>query len=77
MVHPHDVARRIFWGQSQPDLAIAGQLHIRYGLFGHDLEKGVIIRARIRGLWISGRDIAVLTPVALRDFLETPPPLGP
>lgn len=77
MVHPHDVARRIFWGQSQPDLASAGQLHIRYGLFGHDLEKGVIIRARIRGLWISGRDIAVLPPVALRDFLETPPPLGP
>ncbi|MGA2700513.1 MAG: hypothetical protein ABSH35_05385 [Isosphaeraceae bacterium] len=77
MVHPHDVARRIFWGQGKPDLAITGQLPIRYGLFGHDLEKGVVIRARIRGLWISGRDIAVLPPVALRDFVETPPPLGP
>ena len=77
MVHPQDVARRIFWGQGQPDSASAGQLQIRYGLFGHDLEKGVIIRARIRGLWISARDIAVLAPVALLDFVETPPSLGP
>ncbi len=77
MVHPHDVARRIFLGQSPADPAIAGGLHIRYALFGHDLEKGVIIRARIRGLWISGDDIAVVTPVAARDFLETPLPLGP
>jgi len=77
MAHPHDVARRIFWGQGQPDSASAGQLQIRYGLFGHDLEKGVIIRARIRGLWISWRDIAVLPPVAVLDFVATPPPLGP
>ncbi len=77
MVHPHDVARRIIWQQGQPDTAVAGQLHIRYGLFGHDLEKGVVIRARIRGLWISGRDIAKLRSMVLRDFVESPPPLGP
>jgi len=77
MAHPHDVARRVFWGQRPPDTASTGELHIGYGLFGHDLEKGVVIRARIRGLWISGRDMAVLPPVALREFVAMPPPLGP
>ena len=77
MVQPDDVARRIYRGQSPPELSSAGQLTIHYGLFGHDLEKGVIIRARIRGLWISRNDVATVPPVAVRDFLETPPPLGP
>jgi len=77
MVHPQDVARRILRRQGQPDPAVAGELDIRYGLFGHDIEKGVVIRARLRGLWISRQDIADMPPVALRDFVATPPPLGP
>ncbi len=77
MVHAHDVARRMLQCQGQPDSAVAGQLYICYGLFGHDLEKGVVIRARIRGLWISGQDMAVPPEVALGDFVATPPPLGP
>ncbi len=77
MVHPHDVARRIFRGQRQPDPAGAGQSVIRYGLFGHDLEKGVVVRARLRGLWFSGADTVELPAAALRDFMASPLPLGP
>jgi hypothetical protein len=77
LVHPRDVARRIFQGHSPEDQAVSGRFHIRYALFGHDLEKGVVIRARVRGLWISGDDIAAVLPVAARVFLETPLPLGP
>jgi hypothetical protein len=77
MAHPHDVARRISRGQAQPGVAAGGPLDISYGLFGHDLEKGVVIRARIRGLWVLGSDVTVVPEIALRDFLETPPPLGP
>src|SRR5208337_4654710 len=34
MVHPHDVARRVFLGQRQLDPATVGKLDVRYGLFG-------------------------------------------
>jgi hypothetical protein len=77
LAHPRDVARKIFQGLSPVDQDAAGRFHVRYALIGHDLEKGVVIRARIRGLWISGDDIAAALPLAARDFLEAPLPLGP
>ena len=49
---------------------------MRYGLFGHDLEKGVIVRGRLRGLWIPCGDFDEMSREAFREFLETPPPLG-
>ena len=69
MVHPDDVARRIRQDSR-------GYLSVRYALFGYDLERGVVLRARFRGLFF---------PVALPDadreaeertrFLSEPPPL--
>ncbi|MGC8638880.1 MAG: hypothetical protein ACP5XB_03250 [Isosphaeraceae bacterium] len=73
LAHPHDVARRIIEGQMP---VASGDLSIRYGLFGYDLEKGVIVRGRLRGLWVP-RDMAdELSLQAFHDFLELPPPLG-
>lgn len=45
LAHADDVSRRIHEGK----LPFATT---RYGLFGHDLEKGVVLRARLRGLWL-------------------------
>jgi hypothetical protein len=77
LAHPDDVARRIVEGDHQIGPITRPGLSIRYGLFGHDLEKGVIVRGRLRGLWISRSDADDLPHRAVRAFLETPPPLGP
>ena len=67
-VHPQDATRRL-------SLGLPPIHSTRYGLFGYDLEKGVVLRARLRGLWLTG-----VTPrgVALdryEAFLAEPPPL--
>ena len=51
MVPLGDVARRITEGGT---ISRVGHT-TRYGLFGHDLEKGVVIRARLRGLWTDSK----------------------
>lgn len=68
MVHPDDGARRIHEGRL-PFTAT------RYGLFGHDLERGVVLRARLRGIWLP-KDVA-FTEAERRfaAFLAEPPPL--
>jgi hypothetical protein len=76
LAHPYDVARRIVEGGDPTTPADDQALSIRYGLFGHDLEKGVILRGRLRGLWISKDEAAWLPAVAIREFLDRPPPLG-
>jgi hypothetical protein len=73
MVHPHDVSRRIVQSRSR-DLHCPGS--VRYGFFGHDLEKGVILRGRLRGLWIISDSRSESVSEAYREFLELPPPLG-
>ena len=70
-VHPHDVARIVHARRFQP----GAELSVRYGLFGHDLEKGVIVRGRLRGLWISRHDADELALEAFCEFAEAPPPL--
>ncbi len=77
LAHSHDVARRIFQGVERTDGEVPAEYLMRYGLFGHDVEKGVVIRARIRGLWVAAHDFTVQSASALHDFLETPLPLGP
>jgi hypothetical protein len=76
MVQPNDCARRIIgvnasFGNSSPR-----RVSIRYGLFGHDLEKGVVLRGRVRGIWLphlpSEEEIRRLHEV----FLREPPTLG-
>lgn len=67
-VHPRDVSRRITWGGRSARAT-------RYGLFGHDLERGVVLRGRIRGHWLpeaaagGARDLH-------RRFLAEPPSLS-
>ncbi len=76
MVQPNDCARRIVRGMLAEGKPYPAQ-SIRYGLFGHDLEKGVVLRGRIRGVWI---DAAVAAEEARRRheaFLREPPALGP
>ena len=76
MVHPHDVSRRIIQSPNR-DLHVPGsELAVRYALFGHDLDKGVIVRGRLRGLWVSTKSPGEAIGQAYQEFLELPPPLG-
>jgi len=59
MVHPGDASRRIREGGR----TLALSRTTRYGLFGHDVEKGVVFRARLRGVWLHSE-------TAKRDALE-------
>jgi hypothetical protein len=77
MAHPNDCARRIM-----SDIVPAGApplsaQSIRYGLFGHDLEKGVVLRGRIRGLWIDSDSSLEERGARYEAFLQEPPSLGP
>jgi hypothetical protein len=72
MVHPQDVARRIVEAGSPTRLGHT----TRYGLFGHDLERGVVVRGRVRSAWTRSstpRDEALKR---YQRFLEEPLPLG-
>ena len=77
MVQPNDWARRI---RDEPPGEPSGHhssLTMRYGLFGHDLEKGVVLRARLRGLWIRSQTPVATARALFEEFLREPPPLGP
>jgi len=77
MVHPDDLARRISSEPIRDDLSLTSARTIQYALFGLALEKGVVLRARLRGCWIRSscpeQDAAAL----YQNFLREPPPLGP
>jgi hypothetical protein len=77
LVHPHDVARRIVYGEIGEPPDRGSVVAVRYCLFGHGLEKGVIVRGRLRGLWIDSADLAEEARNAHAAFLTLPPPLGP
>ncbi len=72
MVPLGDVARRITEGGT---ISSVGHT-TRYGLFGHDLEKGVVIRARLRGLWTDSNAPEREALEHLGRFLQEPLPLG-
>jgi hypothetical protein len=73
MVHPDDVTRRICIGSPSADLSD----DTLYGLFGLDLEKGVVLRGRLRGAWVPVRDQKPEAIRRMNEFLNEPPPLGP
>jgi len=75
MVQPDDVARRIWIGPAEQPASL-GARSIRYGLFGHDLEKGVVLRARLRGAWIRSHTPEDDARRLNDDFLREPLPLG-
>jgi hypothetical protein len=71
MVHPQDVTRRIREGGSTPDRCPT----IRSGLFGYDLEKGVVLRARLRGFWLRAEGAETEARARFEQFLHEPLPL--
>jgi len=77
MVQPNDVARRIIGGPIGAGPSSRSALSMRYALFGHDLEKGFILRARLRGLWIRSNSPESDAFSLLEEFLREPLPLGP
>jgi hypothetical protein len=77
MFQPNDVARQIRLEPSEPQLPLLDSLAFRYGIFGHDFEKGVVFRARMRGYWAVAETPAHRVSSLYRQFLNEPPPLGP
>jgi hypothetical protein len=67
MIHPDGAIRR------EIDTTVRG---VRYALFGHDLERGVIVRGRLRGIWYASRPDAAEVARRRDEFLREPPPLG-
>jgi hypothetical protein len=77
MVQPNDVARRIIGRPIGEGVSTPSTVCPRYALFGYDLEKGVILRARLRGLWIRSKSPEYDASSLLEEFLSEPLPLGP
>ena len=77
MVRPDDCSRRFFSGVFEGGCPPDGAIWIRYGLFGHDLEKGVVLRGRIRGIWADSRSADQEARRRYEAFLSEPPALGP
>ena len=78
MVRPGDCVRRQLDAPVGSPSAPRGT-SIRHVFFGCDLEKGVVLRGRIRGRWI---DSPIGPPDdelrrSYESFLSEPPPLGP
>jgi hypothetical protein len=69
MIHPAD-----FHGVESTALA-DGSHWRRAKLFGGPLEKGVILRARMRGVFLPRSHDTVRAAAAFDDFLRQPPPL--
>jgi hypothetical protein len=69
LVHPDDASRRILEGRLPFSTC-------RYGLFGFDLERGVVLRARLRGLWLRKSEAMSAAERHLDAFLQEPPPLS-
>lgn len=73
MVRPTDCARRAIG----PYATAPGPLSVRYDLFGHDLEKGVVLRGRVRGIWVASASPDEEIRRRHEEFLREPPALGP
>ncbi|HEX5445075.1 MAG TPA: hypothetical protein VFW87_14650 [Pirellulales bacterium] len=68
MVHPSDaVASEV--------ATKASTMEIAHRLFEHELEKGVILRARVRGMFVPRRGDTELALAAWRQFVAQAPPL--
>jgi hypothetical protein len=77
MVQPNDAARFIRMEPREPELPLLSTLVLRYGLFGHDFEKGVVFRARLRACWVTSDEYATEARSLYQTFVAEPPPLGP
>lgn len=69
MSHPEDCARIV----ARVDAAVA---RVSFGLFGLDLEKGVILRGRVRGIFVPRRADLDQAMELFKRFLAQKPPLS-
>ncbi|MCE9607175.1 MAG: hypothetical protein K8U03_20000 [Planctomycetia bacterium] len=67
--HPRDCARTAF------EPAAAGRTTLRHTLFGRKLEKGVIMRGRVRGALVPRADDVATAEALVDDLLNAAPPL--
>ena len=73
MVHPTDFQRDELSCRTQG----GGTLHIAHRLFRTNLEKGVILRARVRGLFAKRQGDAETAAACYAAFASAEPPLAP
>ncbi len=71
MVHPADGCATAVQRADTPPSAVS----IRHRLFAFDLEKGVMLRARVRVLFLARRDDEQLAAEAYREFAASEHPL--
>ena len=69
MIHPTDFAQITLRRDR------SGSLQIEHTLFGHNLEKGVILRARLRSLFVSRQRDLVVAERWYQALVESRPPL--
>jgi hypothetical protein len=72
MIHPADFRHSRLWGSSD----VAGELCVRHRLFSGRLEKGVILRARVRGVFLPRRRDTQVAAACYSAFGATGPPLS-
>jgi hypothetical protein len=77
MVPPNDAARQIHIEPCYPETSLRELLILQCGLFGHDFEKGVVFRARMRACWVKSDSYAPDAVSLYQKFVDEPPPLGP
>ena len=61
--------------RSKLSLSASGRLELKHQLFVEPLEKGVILRTRIRGAYLPTTGDESRAAQAYREFLHSPPPL--
>jgi len=72
LIHPDDVSHAAGPHVRDHD----GPGSVRHALFGYDLEKGIILRGRLRGTWLLGPPDEAEIDRRRRAFLREPLPLG-
>lgn len=75
IAHPEDLAPRPEGDDAARLFTDPGRAWAR-PLFGHDLERGVVLRGRVRGIWLPSRPGQTAVDRLIRSFLAEPPPLG-
>lgn len=67
LAHPDDVRQRVVDERGRS---------VRHGLFGYDLERGVVLRGRLRAFWSRAADPSRAADEALAGWLREPLPLS-
>jgi hypothetical protein len=75
MAHPDDLAHLMTQSATQNGSPIPCAETTRYALFGHDLERGVVLRGRVRGCWTRSQALEHEALSLYEEFLRAPLPL--